>query len=115
MAGRLDRKYQLKNIIRSPGALVGVTVTAVVVFSQLMRDRLNGKSRLLIGERMKALRIFALAAISCLGFSSLACETSHTETDKPGMFGGHVHEETTTTHNPITNTDDKTHTQTKTP
>jgi hypothetical protein len=63
---------------------------------------------------MKAIHVLALAAT--LGASSYltGCETSHTETDKPGLFGGQTHEETTTTHNPITNTDDKTETETKT-
>jgi hypothetical protein len=64
---------------------------------------------------MKSLRFLAIAAVICLGFTSLACETSHTETDKPGLFGGNTHEETTTTHNPITGTDDTTSTETKTP
>jgi hypothetical protein len=66
------------------------------------------------GETMKVLRILALAATVCFSFATLACETSHTETDKPGFFGGHTHEETTTTHNPVTNTDDTTKTETKT-
>jgi len=65
---------------------------------------------------MKVIRILALASSMCIGFGTLVgCETSHTETDKPGLLGGETHEETTTTHNPITNTDDKTSTETKTP
>lgn len=63
---------------------------------------------------MKAIHILALAATLSTGFILIGCETSHTETDKPGLLGGTVHEETTTTHNPITNTDDKTQTETKT-
>jgi hypothetical protein len=63
---------------------------------------------------MKAIRVLSLAATMATGFFVMGCETSHTETDKPGMFGGTTHEETTTTHNPITNTDDKTQTETKT-
>ena len=63
---------------------------------------------------MKAPSIFALAATLCLGMSGLGCETSHTESDSPRLFGGSTHEETTTTHNPVTNTDDTTHTETKT-
>jgi len=68
---------------------------------------------------MKALRIFVLSAPLCIGLLSVGllgvgCETSHTETDKPGLLGGQTHEETTTTHNPITNTDDKSTTETKT-
>jgi hypothetical protein len=59
--------------------------------------------------------LFALAAMLGIGFTSLACETSHTESDSPGLFGGNTHEETTTTHNPVTGTDDVTHTETKTP
>jgi hypothetical protein len=63
---------------------------------------------------MKLLRILALSAPLCMGFAGVGCETSHTETDKPGLLGGETHEETTTTHNPITNTDDKSTTETKT-
>jgi hypothetical protein len=64
---------------------------------------------------MKAINVLALAAVLSAGFVLSGCETSHTETDKPGLFGGKTHEETTTTHNPITNTDDTTHNETKTP
>ena len=64
---------------------------------------------------MKVVRILALASSLCIGFSTVGCETSHTETDKPGLLGGNTHEETTTTHNPITGTNDKTETETKTP
>jgi hypothetical protein len=64
---------------------------------------------------MKAITVLALAATLATCSYLTGCETSHTETDKPGFFGGQVHEETTTTHNPITNTDDKTQTETKTP
>jgi hypothetical protein len=63
---------------------------------------------------MKALRIVLLSAPLCIALLSFGCETSHTETDKPGLFGGNTHDETTTTHNPITNTDDKSTTETKT-
>jgi uncharacterized protein YjbJ (UPF0337 family) len=63
----------------------------------------------------KTARVLALAAILSLGFTSLACETSHTESDSPSLFGGTNHTEDTTTHNPITNTDDTTHTETHTP
>jgi hypothetical protein len=63
----------------------------------------------------KAGRLIALTAVLSLGFTSIACETSHTESDTPGLFGGNTHEETTTTHNPITNTNDTTSTETKTP
>jgi hypothetical protein len=67
------------------------------------------------GDFMKIIHIFAIAATLCLGFSSIGCETSHAEKDSPGLFGGNTHEETTTTHNPVTGTDDTTHTETKTP
>jgi len=63
---------------------------------------------------MKAINILALAATLATCSYLAGCETSHTETDKQGLFGGQTHEETTTTHNPITNTDDKTQTVTKT-
>jgi hypothetical protein len=63
----------------------------------------------------KAGRLVALTAVLSLGFTSIACETSHTESDTPGLFGGNTHEESTTTHNPITNTNDTTSTETKTP
>jgi len=64
---------------------------------------------------MKAIHVLTLvAALSACSYLS-GCETSHEETDKPGLFGGKTHEETTTTHNPITNTDDTTHNETKTP
>ncbi|HEX4056114.1 MAG TPA: hypothetical protein VHX86_17775 [Tepidisphaeraceae bacterium] len=63
---------------------------------------------------MKALHVLALAATMGACFYIGGCQTSHTETDKPGLFGGETHEETTTTHNPITNTNDKSTTETKT-
>jgi hypothetical protein len=59
--------------------------------------------------------LLALAVLLCAGFNSIACETSHSESDRSNLFGGHTHEETTTTHNPVTGTDDITHTETKTP
>jgi hypothetical protein len=63
---------------------------------------------------MKTLRILALTATLGIGFYTVGCETSHTETDKQNLLGGQTHEETTTTHNPITNTDDTTKTETVT-
>lgn len=44
----------------------------------------------------------ALGTLFVVGFSTMGCssETSHTESDKPGLFGGHKHEETTTYQNP---------------
>jgi len=64
---------------------------------------------------MKVLRISMVAIVMSMAFASLACETSHSESDKPGFFGGNTHEETTTTHNPVTGTNDVSHTETKTP
>jgi len=64
---------------------------------------------------MKSLHILALAATLGLGLCSLACETTHSESDTPGMFGGNTHEETTTTHNPVTGSNDVEHSETKTP
>jgi len=64
---------------------------------------------------MKELKVLAVAAALAACFCVAGCETSHTETNKPGFMGGTVHEDTTTTHNPVTNTDDKTSTETKTP
>ena len=64
---------------------------------------------------MKTIYVLALTATLATCFSMFGCETSHTESDTTGLFGGTTHEETTTTHNPITNTDDKTQIETKTP
>ena len=36
------------------------------------------------------------------GFATTGCQTSHTESDTPGLLGGNKHEETTTTKNPVT-------------
>ena len=36
------------------------------------------------------------------GFMTTGCETSHSQSDTEGVFGGHKHEETTTTKNPVT-------------
>jgi hypothetical protein len=63
---------------------------------------------------MKVLHILSLTAAMASSLLVMGCETSHTVTDKPGMFGGTTHEETTTTHNPITDTNDKTQIETKT-
>lgn len=52
---------------------------------------------------MKRLALVAALGLFCvIGFGSTGCahEKSHTETDKPGLFGGHKHEETTTYQNP---------------
>jgi hypothetical protein len=64
---------------------------------------------------MKTIPVLALAATLGISFYTIGCETSHTESNTPNLIGGGTtHEETTTTHNPITNTDDKTQTETKT-
>jgi hypothetical protein len=63
---------------------------------------------------MKHLHVLAIAATLATCFYAIGCETSHTVTDKPSITGGTTHEETTTTHNPLTNTNDTTYTETKT-
>jgi hypothetical protein len=65
---------------------------------------------------MKALSTLAFAALLFGGvaFTSIGCETSHSETNKPGLLGGNTHEETTTTKNPITGDVDTTHNVQKT-
>jgi hypothetical protein len=65
---------------------------------------------------MKAIYGVLIAAmLSAGGLSMIGCETSHTETDKPGLLGGNTHEETTTTKNPVTGDTSTTHTEQKTP
>jgi hypothetical protein len=65
---------------------------------------------------MKRLIPLVLAAAAlCSGVYLAGCETSHTESDKRGLFGGHKHEETTTTRNPITGEETTTHKEVKTP
>ena len=51
---------------------------------------------------MKRFAFAILAASLFTGMFTTGCETSHTESDKPGLFGGNKHEETTTTKNPVT-------------
>ena len=63
---------------------------------------------------MKALTTALLAATICSGLFAIGCETSHSESDKPGLLGGHKHEETTTTKNPITGDTNTSHTEQKT-
>jgi hypothetical protein len=48
------------------------------------------------------------------GFTVVGCQTEHSETDKPNLLGGHTHEETTTTKNPVTGDVSTSHTQQKT-
>jgi hypothetical protein len=64
---------------------------------------------------MKAFRALLLAASLTSGFCITGCQTSHTESDQTGVLGGHKHEETTTTKNPITGDTDTTHTEQKNP
>jgi hypothetical protein len=73
------------------------------------------RESLLTFDLSKAVRVIVTAAILSVGITSIGCETSHTESDAPGFFGGNTHEETTTTHNPVTGTNDTTSTETKTP
>ncbi len=63
---------------------------------------------------MKSLSITLLALTLGSGLYLTGCETSHTETDKPGLFGGHKHEETTTTKNPVTGETNVSHTEQRT-
>ncbi len=62
---------------------------------------------------MKTLYSLSLMAVLCTGFAA-GCETSHTESDKSTMMGGHKHEETTVTKNPITGDTSVQHTEQKT-
>jgi hypothetical protein len=64
---------------------------------------------------MKLFHTAVLAASLCVGLYTTGCETSHTESDKPGLLGGNKHEETTTTRNPITGETHTTHSEQKTP
>ena len=64
---------------------------------------------------MKSLTALLLTLVLCSGFCTIVgCQTSHTESDKPTLFGGHKHEETTTTKNPVTGDVNTSHTETKT-
>ena len=52
---------------------------------------------------MKRIAFAVLVATMFVGgFMTTGCETSHSESDTPGLFGGNKHEETTTTKNPVT-------------
>ncbi|HWB55234.1 MAG TPA: hypothetical protein VG722_13615 [Tepidisphaeraceae bacterium] len=64
---------------------------------------------------MKYATLLALGLLSLGLVASSGCshETSHTETDKPGLFGGHVHKESTTYQNPDGTTSTE-HSETKT-
>jgi hypothetical protein len=63
---------------------------------------------------MKTIKMLVLAMTLCSGLYVTGCETSHNESDKPGLFGGNKHEETTTTKNPITGDVSTSHKEQKT-
>ena len=63
---------------------------------------------------LNTLILSATLAIPLIGLSACSQEVSHTESDQPGWFGGHKHEETTTTKNPITGDTNTSHTEQKT-
>jgi hypothetical protein len=64
---------------------------------------------------MNALKLVILSATLFVGLSTMGCQTSHTESDRTGVLGGHTHEETTVTKNPITGDTSVEHTKTQTP
>ena len=51
---------------------------------------------------MKRFAFAVLVASMFVGGFTTGCQTSHTESDTQGVFGGTKHEETTTTKNPVT-------------
>ena len=51
---------------------------------------------------MKVPTFLLLASILCIGLFTMGCETSHSESDTPGWFGGNTHKETTVRENPVT-------------
>jgi len=63
---------------------------------------------------MKVFRPLVLASVLFVGMCVTGCETSHTESDKPGWFGGNTHKETTVRENPVTGDTSVKHTETKT-
>jgi hypothetical protein len=63
---------------------------------------------------MKILNSLILVSILCMGFASIGCEVSHTESDKPTLFGGEKHEETTVTRNPVTGDESVSHSEQRT-
>lgn len=63
---------------------------------------------------MKTLTSLMAASILGLVLSSMGCEVSHSESDKPGWFGGNKHEETTVTKNPVTGDEHVSHSESKT-
>ena len=58
---------------------------------------------------MKTIKTLLLALSLCSSFYLVGCETSHSESDRQGLFGGNKHEETTTTKNPVTGDVNTTH------
>jgi len=62
---------------------------------------------------MKTVTAFVSAAILGILLSSMGCEVSHSESDKEGWFGGHKHEETTVTKNPVTGEEHTSHSEQK--
>lgn len=63
---------------------------------------------------MKVTRTLLLAMLVTAGFCTIGCETSHTESDTPGWFGGNTHKETTVRENPVTGGTSVQHTEVKT-
>jgi len=62
---------------------------------------------------MKTLYALSLMSVLWVGFAA-GCETSHSSSDKDTMLGGHKHEETTVTKNPITGDTSVEHKESKT-
>ena len=60
---------------------------------------------------MKPFTAVLMTASFCFSIYITGCETSHTQTDGPGFFGGQKHEETTTTKNPVTGATSTSHTE----
>jgi hypothetical protein len=63
---------------------------------------------------MKTVTALMAAALLSLLVGSMGCEVSHSESDKPGWFGGNKHEETTVTKNPVTGDEHVEHSQSRT-
>ena len=63
---------------------------------------------------MKTLHSIFVAALLSVGFISMGCEVSHSESTKEGWFGETKHQETTVTKNPVTGDTNVSHTETRT-
>jgi hypothetical protein len=61
---------------------------------------------------LKSLVLAAMLAIPMAAMSGCSQEVSHSESDKPGWFGGQTHKEETVTKNPDGTTSVKTEKQT---